>query len=52
MAKNGKNWTSLAKILKTRIFFKNQLGTFFSFLKIQLCAKNHKNLMRGFLDMV
>ena len=29
MAKNGKNWPFLAKISKTRIFFKNPLGTFF-----------------------
>ena len=51
MAKNGKNWPFLAKISKTRIFFKNPLGTFFSIIKIQLCAKNHQNLMRGFLDI-
>ena len=29
MAKYGKNWPVLAKILKTRIFFKNPLGKFF-----------------------
>ena len=29
MAKYGKNWPFLAKILKTRIFFKNPLRTFF-----------------------
>ena len=51
MVKNGKNWPFLAKILKTRIFLKIRLEIFFSFIKIQLCAKNHQNLMRGFLDM-
>ena len=29
MAKNGKNWPFLAKISKSRIFFKNPPGTFF-----------------------
>ena len=39
MAKNGKNWPFLAKILKTRIFSKIRLKHFFRLIKIQLCAK-------------
>ena len=32
-------------------FSKIRLENFFRFIKMQLCAKNHQNLMRGFLDM-
>ena len=54
LAKNGrkwKNWSFLAKNLKTRIFFKNPLGTFFSLAKMQLCAKFQKNRMCGSPDI-
>ena len=36
---------------QTIIFFKNPVGTFFSFAKMQLCAKFQKNLMRGSPDI-
>ena len=36
-------WPKMAKNGRTRIFFKNPLGTFFSFIKIQLCAKLKKS---------
>ena len=49
MAKNGENGPKTAK---REFFSKIRLEQFFIFIKIQLCAKNHKNLMRGFLDMV
>ena len=44
MAKNGKNWPFLAKISKTRIFFKNPLGTFFQpYQDVALCKKSSKS---------
>ena len=52
MAKYGKNWPFLAKILKTRFFSKIRLEHFFSLAKMQLCAKFQKNLMRGSPDIV
>ena len=48
MAKIGHFWP---KSRKREFFSKIRLEHFFSFIKIQLCAKNHQNLMRGFLDM-
>ena len=49
LAKNGEK---LPKTAKREFFSKIRLEHFSSFIKMQLCAKNHKNLMRGFLDMV
>ena len=51
MAKNGKNWPFLAKILQTKFFSKIRLEHFFSLAKMQLCAKFQKNLMRGSPDI-
>ena len=39
------------KSRKREFFSKIRLEHFFSIIKIQLCAKNHQNLMRGFLDI-
>ena len=36
---------------QTRIFSKIRLEHFFRLTKMYLCAKNHQNLMRRFLDM-
>ena len=49
MAKNGKKGP---KTGKREFFSKIRLKHFSCFIKMQLCAKNHKNLTRGFLDMV
>ena len=49
MARNGEKGPKTAK---REFFQKSAWNIFLSFIKIQLCAKNHKNLMRGFLDMV
>ena len=49
MAKFGRFWPKTAK---REFFSKIRLEHIFSFIKIQLCAKSNKNLMRGFLDMV
>ena len=44
MAKNGKNWSFLAKNGQTRIFFKNPLGTFFqTHQDVALCKKSSKS---------
>ena len=48
MAKIGHFWP---KSRKREFFSKIRLEHFFSIIKIQLCAKNHQNLMRGFLDI-
>ena len=54
-AKNGQKWQKLAifgQNLENENFFqKSAWNIFFSIIKIQLCAKNHQNLMRGFLDI-
>ena len=36
---------------KREFFSKIRLEHFFRLIKIKLCAKNHQNLMLGFLDM-
>jgi hypothetical protein len=36
---------------RKRKFFQKSAWNIFSFIKIQLCAKNRENLMRGFLDI-
>ena len=44
MAKNDQNWPFLAKISKTRIFFKNPLGPFFkTHQDVALCKKSSKS---------
>ena len=48
MAKNGHFWI---KSQKRDFFSKIRLEHFFRLFKMYLCAKNHQNLMRGFLNM-
>ena len=50
-AKKGVFWVKNPLGGKREFFSKIRLEHFFSIIKIQLCAKNHQNLMRGFLDM-
>ena len=48
MAKTGRFWP---KTVKREFFSKIRLEHFFSVVKMQLCAKFQKNLMRGSPDI-
>ena len=51
-AKNGGFWVKTPLGSKREFFSKIRLEHFFRLIKMNLCAKNHQNLMRGSPDMV
>ena len=51
-AKKGGFWVKNPPGGQTRIFSKIRLEHFYSLVKMQLCAKFQKNLMRGSPDIV